>query len=69
MGRPLTRTYPLDSPYNHVTPIYTLATGGNAPLNLPGGNRPLMRTGKGGYIPAAQDPSDPATWMVAVVFT
>jgi len=69
INRPLTRDYALDAPYTHVRPAYQLTTGGHAGLWLPGGTRPLMRTGNGGYIPAAQDPTDKSTWMVPVVWT
>lgn len=48
----------------------TLHTGGVFALNLPDqGNRALMPTGNGGYIPAADDPTDPSTWSVLHVFT
>lgn len=43
------------------------ASGGG--MHLPYGYEPLMPVGNGCYIPAAQDPTDPATWRVPVVFT
>lgn len=39
---------------------------GNAGLCLK--SQPLMKIGNG-YIPAAQDPTDPNTWRVPVIFT
>lgn len=69
MGRPLTRDYPERGQYSHVLSNYALVRGGHAPLFLGGPDGPLMRTGNGGYIPAAQDPTDPHTWIVPVVWT
>lgn len=36
---------------------------------LPHGDEPMMTLKNGGVIPAAQDPTDPSTWRVPVVFT
>lgn len=38
-------------------------------LAFPYSPAPLMRTANGGWIPAAQDPTDPKTWRTPVVFT
>jgi hypothetical protein len=38
-------------------------------VHLPNATEPMMNTGRGRYIPAAQDPTDPNTWRVPVVFT
>jgi hypothetical protein len=46
-----------------------IARAGALGLHLPGGHRALMETSPGRYIPAAQDPTDPRTWQVPVVFT
>lgn len=46
-----------------------LIRGGPAGVNLPGGLEPMMDTGRGRVIAAAQDPTDPSTWRVPVVFT
>lgn len=47
---------------------YPLLRAGAVSLALPG-TAPLMTTGNGGAIPAAQDPTDPRTWRTPVVFT
>lgn len=46
-----------------------LIRGGSGGLTLPYRGQPLMSVGHGGMIPAAQDPTDPRTWQVPVVFT
>ena len=38
-------------------------------VHLPYGYEPMMDAGRGTVIPAAQDPTDPSTWRVPVVFT
>ena len=67
--RPLPRTYSLTHRQVHVTPAYQLARGGTSGLALSGPDGPMMRTKNGGYVPAAQDPTDPQTWSVPVIFT
>lgn len=74
LTRPLGRHYsagnvvPVPAPDSHdrgqlVRPD---SVGG---LHLPHGQDPMMDTGYGRVIPAAQDPTDPSTWRVPVVFT
>jgi len=46
-----------------------LVRAGAPGLSLPYRGEPLMKMGHGGVIPAAQDPTDPTTWRVRVVFT
>lgn len=46
-----------------------LVRAGAQGLALPHRGLPMMSVGHGGMIPAAQDPTDPATWQVPVVFT
>jgi len=46
-----------------------LIRAGHQGVHLAGGQVPMMNTGRGRCIPAAQDPTDPRTWRVPVVFT
>lgn len=73
LTRPLGRHYsasnviPVPAPDSYQPGTVIRATGGG--LHLPRGNEPMMATGGGRVIPAAQDPTDPHTWRVPVVFT
>lgn len=73
LTRPLGRHYsagntvPVPAPDSHQPGQLLRSFGGG--LHLPRGQEPMMDTGRGRVIPAAQDPTDPSTWRVPVVFT
>lgn len=70
MGRPLYQRYSLRAATgSQQFKSHDFAYGGFQPLFLGGPDRPMMLTKNGGYIPAAQDPTDPRTWMTPVRFT
>lgn len=60
-------TVPVPAPDHHERG--ELLRGGAPGIHLPRGGEPMMDTGNGRVIPAAQDPTDPSTWRVPVVFT
>lgn len=71
LTRPMARTYH-DSDPVHVMNAQGkgyVQTGGFQSLRLPFSGEPMMPTGNGGYVPAAQDPTDRSTWRVPVIFT
>lgn len=68
------RYYAADNTVPHITDQrlwarIPLIRGGAPGLALPRFQEPMMKVGHGGMIPAAQDPTDPSTWRVPVVFT
>lgn len=74
LTRPLGRHYsarntvPVPTPDSHERGQLVRGSGASG-LHLPYGQDPMMHTGNGRVIPAAQDPTDPSTWRVPVVFT
>jgi hypothetical protein len=74
LTRQLTRPYGASNTVPHITnqslwDRLELIRASAIGVHLPRGNEPMMDTGHGRVIPAAQDPTDPATWRVPVVFT
>jgi hypothetical protein len=69
LTRPIRRTYSLRQPTQSPSRPNYLPGGGVTTFMPPGSPVPMMQTFNGGFIPAAQDPTDPSTWRVPVVFT
>jgi hypothetical protein len=73
LTRPLGRRHsadnvvPVPTPDSHQPGQLVRSSGGG--LHLPRGNEPMTDMGNGIVMPAAQDPTDPHTWRVPVVFT